>query len=326
MNSNAKLAWCAALLAAAHAAIGLAGFVAPYDYAEQHRAYPYAPPMRPRFVDAGGSFHLRPFVYALVPDGAGGYRENRASVCPVRFFTHGRLFGMDEPGALFLLGTDDNGRDVFSRLLYGGRVSLLTGLGATLLALALGLAAGTAAGYFGGWMDRLLMRGGELVLALPWLYVLLGARAFLPLRITTAQSVLLLVVIIGGIGWVRPARLVRGAALSARERGFVEAARGFGATDAYLIRRHVLPMTFGVALTQATVLIPQFMLAEVTLSFLGLGVGEPVPSWGTMLAEARQYHALVSHAWLLAPALAAIPILFGYLWLADALMERQRAQ
>lgn len=325
MNSNAKLAWCAALLGAAHAAIALAGFVAPYDYAEQHRAYPYAPPVRVRFVDSGGIFHARPFVYALSPEDSGGYQEDATRVCPIHFFVHGRLFGADGPGTLFLLGTDGNGRDVLSRLLYGGRVSLLTGLGAAFLALALGMAVGVTAGYFGGWLDGLLMRGGELVMTLPWLYVLLGARAFLPMRITTGQSILLLVIIIGGIGWVRPARLIRGAALSARESGFVEAARGFGASDAYLIRRHVLPMTFGVALTQATVLIPQFMLAEVTLSFLGLGIGEPVPSWGTMLAEARQYHALVSHTWLLAPALAAIPILFGYLWLADELMERRRA-
>ena len=122
--------------------------------------------------------------------------------------------------------------------------------------------------------------------------------------------------------WVRPARLVRGIVLSAREREFVVAARGFGAGPVYLIRRHILPLTSGVILTQATVLIPQYILAEVTLSFLGLGVGEPAPSWGNMLAEARQYHAIVSHPWLLAPGLAAIPVLVSYLLLADTLLER----
>jgi peptide/nickel transport system permease protein len=109
--------------------------------------------------------------------------------------------------------------------------------------------------------------------------------------------------------------------LSARERGFVLAARGFGASDAYLIRRHILPLTLGVVLTQATVLIPQYILAEVALSFLGLGVGEPMPSWGNMLAEAQQYHALVEHGWMLAPGLAIIPVLLGYLLLADTLLE-----
>jgi peptide/nickel transport system permease protein len=234
---------------------------------------------------------------------------------------HWRL-GARAPDAVFLLGTDAYGRDVFSRLLYGGRVSLFTGLLAAFLSLALGLALGTAAGFYGGWLDQLLMRGGELVMALPWLYLLLAVRAFLPLHITTVQAFFLLVAIIGAVGWVRPARLIRGVVLSARERGFVLAARGFGASNAYLIRRHILPLTLGVVLTQATVLIPQYILAEVALSFLGLGVGEPVPSWGNMLAEAQQYHALVEHWWMLAPGLAIIPVLLGYLLLADTLLEK----
>jgi peptide/nickel transport system permease protein len=133
------------------------------------------------------------------------------------------------------------------------------------------------------------------------------------------------VAIIGTVGWVRPARMVRGVVLSARERGFVLAARGFGASPGYLIRRHILPLTWSVVLTQATVLIPRYILAEVTLSFLGLGVGEPVPSWGNMLAEARQYHTLIAHTWMLAPGLATIPLLLGYLTLADILLERSNS-
>jgi peptide/nickel transport system permease protein len=232
------------------------------------------------------------------------------------------LVGARAPGVVFLLGTDAYGRDVFSRLLYGGRVSLFTGLLAAFLSLALGLALGTAAGFYGGWLDRLLMRAGELMMALPWLYLLLAVRAFLPLHITTVQAFFLLIAIIGGVGWVRPARLIRGVVLSARERGFVLAARGFGASDAYLIRRHILPLTLGVVLTQATVLIPQYILAEVALSFLGLGVAEPVPSWGNMLAEAQQYHSLVAHGWMLAPGFAIIPVLLAYLLLADTLLEK----
>ena len=182
---------------------------------------------------------------------------------------------------------------------------------------------GTVAGFFGGWLDALLMRGGELVMALPWLYLLLAVRALLPLHISTIQAFFLLIAIIGGVGWVRPSRLIRGVVLTARESSFVQAAQGFGAGPVYLIRRHILPATFPVALTQATVLIPQYILAEVTLSFLGLGVGQPVPSWGNMLSEARQYHALLNHPWLLAPGLAAVPILLGYLALADALTDRE---
>ncbi len=319
LTPRVKIAAALSLLAVLHAAVLLAGFLTPYGYADQHRGFPYAPPSRVHFFDAGGRFHARPFVCGLVPDGGGGYREDMTRAYPLRFGIHGRLFGVDQPGVLFLLGSDGNGRDVFSRLLYGGRISLGTGLAATLVSLTLGLALGAMAGFFGGWLDALLMRGGELVLALPWLYLLLAVRAFLPLHIGALESFALLVAILGGIGWVRPARLIRGVALSARKRGYVEAARGFGASDAYLLRRHVLPDTYGVALTQATVLIPQFVLAEVTFSFLGLGIGEPFPSWGSMLAEARQYHALVSHAWMLAPAFAAVPILLGYLIVTDSL-------
>jgi peptide/nickel transport system permease protein len=306
------------LLAAIHAAILLAGFLAPYDYAEMHRDFAYAPPTRVHFAPW-------PFVYGMAADAATGeIREDRTRVYPLHFFRRGRLFGVDEPGTIFLWGADGSGRDVFSRVWYGGRISVATGLAATMLSLALGLLWGTIAGFYGGWADRVIMRGGELFLALPWLYLLLAVRAFLPLHIGTVEAFLLMVAIVGTVGWVRPARIIRGVVLSAREQGFVLAARGFGASGPYLIRRHILPLTRSVLITQATVLVPQYILAEVTLSFLGLGVGEPVPSWGNMLAEARQYHTLVSHAWMLAPGVATIPLLWGYLMVADALLEAER--
>jgi peptide/nickel transport system permease protein len=293
-----------------HAAVLLAGFLAPYDYAEQHRDFPYAPPTPIHFAP-------RPFVYGTTLD----FQEDRQHVYPIRWFTRGRLFGVDPGGVVFLSGTDAYGRDVFSRILYGGRISIATGLIATALALGIGLIWGTAAGFWGGKMDRALMRGAELFLALPWLYLLLAVRAFLPLHISPVQAFLLMVAIIGSVGWVRPARLVRGVVLSLRERPYVEAARGFGGGALYLIRRHVLPETTGLLVTQATVLVPRYILAEVTLSFLGLGIGEPVPSWGGMLADARQYHALVSHPWMLAPGGATFLFLLVYLLLADQLME-----
>ncbi len=313
-----KLRLTLAGLALLHGAILLAPWLAPYDYAEQHRDFPYAPPSRLHWAG------LRPVVYGLVPDTGGEiYREDTSRQYPLELFIHGRLFGVAAPAVFFPWGTDSLGRDVFSRVLYGGRISLLTGLAATLLSLGLGLLWGTLAGFYGGWVDAILMRAGELFLALPWLYFLLGVRAFLPLHVSPTESFFLLAGIIGTVGWVRPARLVRGVVLSARERPFVAAARGFGASGFYLMRRHILPLTGSVVLTQATVLIPQFILAEVTLSFLGLGVGEPVPSWGNMLMEARQFHTLVSHAWMLAPGFASVPLLFGYLRLADLLLEKQ---
>jgi peptide/nickel transport system permease protein len=298
------------ILLGLHLAVLLAGFLAPYDYAEQHRDFPYAPPTPLHFAP-------RPFVYGTTLE----FQEERQHVYPIRFFTGGRLFGVDRGGVVFLAGTDGYGRDVFSRILYGGRISIANGLIATLLALGIGLVWGSASGFAGGWMDRAMMRGSELFLALPWLYLLLAVRAFLPLHISPVQAFLLMVAIIGSVGWVRPARLVRGMVLSLRERPYVEAARGFGGGPIYVIRRHILPETTGLLVTQATVLIPQYILAEVTLSFLGLGVGEPVPSWGGMLAEARQYHALVSHPWMLAPGGAIFVLLLGYLVLADRLLE-----
>ena len=298
------------ILLVLHAAILFAGFLAPYDYAEQHRDYSYAPPTPVHFGP-------RPFVYGTTID----FQEDRTHVYPIRFFTSGRLFGVDPGGVVFLAGTDAFGRDVFSRILNGGRISIATGLIATALALGIGLVWGVIAGFRGGWMDRAMMRGAELFLTLPWLYLLLAIRAFLPLHISPVEAFFLMVVIIGSVGWVRPARLVRGLVLSLRERPYVEAARGFGGSGIYLIRRHILPETTGLLVTQASILIPQYILAEVTLSFLGLGIGEPVPSWGSMLADARQYHTLVARPWMLLPGVATFLLLLGYLLLADHLLE-----
>jgi len=146
-------------------------------------------------------------------------------------------------------------------------------------------------------------------------------RAALPLHISQWEVFLLLVSVMGLIGWTRPARLIRGVVLSAKQRNFVAAARGFGASDAYLLRRHVLPQTYGVLLTQLTLLIPQYVLAEVTLTFLGLGVGEPMPSWGALLSSLQQYYVLSSYWWMFLPALFLLPLFLAFYTAADALQE-----
>jgi len=155
--------------------------------------------------------------------------------------------------------------------------------------------------------------------------LLFGMRAFLPLLVSPLKAFLIVVVAIGALGWARPARLVRGVALSAKERDFVRAARGFGASNSYILRRHILPQTTSVVLTQAAILIPQFILAEVTLSFLGLGIPEPAPSWGNLLSSLQQYSVLASYWWMYLPALAMVPFFFGYLALAGTLQEGRRA-
>jgi peptide/nickel transport system permease protein len=233
-----------------------------------------------------------------------------------------RLFGVEEPARVFLLGTDGFGRDQLSRLLHGARISLFAGLLATALSLGLGWLLGTMAGYYGRWVDSILMRSAELFLALPWLYLLFAVRAVLPLRVSSAQAFLLLVLLIGLVDWARPARLFRGLVLSARERSYVLAARGFGASDFYLIRRHIAPQTRGLLLTQAALVAPQYVLAEVTLSFLGLGVSEPTPSWGNMLASLQQYHVLVSYWWMWVPGLALLAMSLAYYALSEGLHLR----
>jgi len=319
-----------------HAIVLCAGFFAPCDPLQQDRDRPYAPPMRVHFVDTTGKFHFRPFVYLQrVKEGSfDQYEDDHATLAPVKFFVQGapyrllgvipgslHLFGV-ENASINLLGTDGYGRDVFSRVLYGGQISLFAGLLAAFISLLIGSLLGGVSGYFGGWTDAILMRFAELCLALPWLYLLFGVRAFLPLLVNPLHAFLTIVIAIGALGWARPARLVRGMALSAKERDFVRAAKGFGASHFYILRRHILPQTRSVILTQAAILIPQYILAEVTLSFLGLGIPEPAPSWGNLLSSVQQYSVLSSYWWMYLPALAMVPFFIGYLALSSSLQEK----
>lgn len=340
MTHQQKLWGALVFLVGFHAIVLFAGFFAPYSSTGQNRGFPFAPPTRLHLVDAQGHFHIRPFVYGVKNDSPSSamYEIDPAKLHPLRFFVAGptyeiagvfksriHLFGVEEHAQVFLMGTDALGRDQFSRFLYGGQISLLAGLIAAALSLLLGVAVGAIAGFYGGWIDEVLMRGGELFLALPWLYLLFAVRAALPLHISEWQVFLLLIAVIGLIGWARPARLVRGIVMTAKERNFVLAARGFGASDAYLLRRHVLPQTGGVVLTQMALLIPQYVLAEVTLTFLGLGVGEPMPSWGSLLSALQQYYVLSSYWWMVLPALLLIPLFLAFHEAADALQERWKS-
>ena len=333
-RSRRLTGWLVALVLL-HLVVACAGFFAPYDPTEQDRDNPYLPPTRLHWIDSTGHFHFRPFFngYLVREDPFEALREDTTQSRPVQFFVSGaryHLFGVLQSqvhlfGApsqrIHLLGSDAYGRDQFSRVLYGGQLSLLAGLLGTSLTLLCGALVGTAAGFYGGWRDGLLMRVAELFMTLPWLYLLFALRAFLPLTVRPHEAFLLVIAALGAVGWARPARLVRGVVLSEKERDFVRAARGFGASPAYLLRRHILPATSNVLLTQAAILVPQFVLAEMTLSFLGLGVPEPVPSWGNLLANLQQYSVLVSYWWMYLPALAIIPFFVGYQGLASALQE-----
>jgi peptide/nickel transport system permease protein len=324
-------------LAFVHVAVLLAGFFAPYDVAKQDRDLPYAPPTRLHFSDVDGQFHVVPFVCISETqrDTADDYVEDCKTVFPVHFLVRGsqytvlhlftshlHLFGVDAPAEIFLMGTDSYGRDVFSRFIYGGQVSLFAGLLATFLSLTVGALLGLVAGFYGGSIDAIVMRAAELFLAVPWLYLLFAVRAFLPLSLQPGEAFLLLAIVIGAVGWARPAKMMRAIALGARERHYVLAARLFGGSSIYVIRRHILPESYSIIATQAALLIPQYILAEVVLSFLGLGIGEPIPSWGNMLSALNQYSVLVSYWWMLSPALMLVPLFLGYLLLASGLQVR----
>ncbi len=337
MRNKRKIVVAVMFLLSLHLAILFAGFVAPQDPTAQNRDSPFVPPTRLHFVDARGHLHLRPFIYqwAARPGSLYEYEESHAQEYPLQLFAQGpeykiagwfelhtHLFGVNAPAQIFLAGSDNYGRDQFSRILFGGQISLAAGLLATAVSLFLGLLIGCVSGFYGKWIDESAMRLAELFLVLPWLYLLLAVRSFLPLHVSPAQTFLLLVAVIGSIGWARPARLIRGVVLSAKSRKYVLASRGFGASDAYILRRHVLPHTYGILLTQAALLVPQYVIAEVTLSYFGLGLSEPMPSWGNLLASLQQYNVLVSYWWMFAPAIALVLVTIGYLAVANAFHQQ----
>ncbi|MGA8555185.1 MAG: ABC transporter permease [Candidatus Acidiferrales bacterium] len=340
MRARVKLGVAIALLASIHGMILFAGFFAPEGPITQHRDMPYAPPTPIHFIDSSGNFHLRPFFFpdVLRVDSYNQYEPARNHPCSIQFVVPGveykiagllamrqHLLGAACDSPLYLMGSDAFGRDLFSRILYGGQISLLAGLLAAGMSLGMGTLLGAAAGFKGGIADGILMRLADLFVALPWLYLLLGLRAFLPLALDPRQALLLVIVVVGAVGWARPARLIRGIVLSARERNFVRAARGFGASDFYIVRRHILPETFSVILTQASLLVPQYVLAEITLSFLGLGVSPPTASWGNLLGDLQHYNVLENYWWMYLPAAAMVPFFLGYITLSAAVEDRARA-
>ncbi|HEX3118866.1 MAG TPA: ABC transporter permease [Candidatus Acidoferrum sp.] len=337
LTASAKRNTLLVLFVALHLVVIFPGFFSTQGYAEQNRDLPFSPPTRLHFVRPDGQISLRPFVYGWNEAAldTGIYEADRSQIYPLQFFVHGspytivkginastHLFGVESPGRLYLFGTDDFGRDEFSRMLYGGRISILAGWIGAAIALFTGGIVGLISGYTGRWVDSVTMRMVELFMALPWLYLLFAVRAILPLRIETTDTFILLIAIVGIIGWARPARLVRSMVLSAKERNFVLAARAMGASNTHILRKHILPQVYALLLTMAAYLVPQFILAEVTLSFLGLGIGEPVPSWGTLLAELQKYNVLVNYWWMYAPGIALVALFLIYHWASSTIQQR----
>jgi peptide/nickel transport system permease protein len=272
----------------------------------QFNTYIYAPPTPVHF---GGGAYFYPL--RIVSRLERRFEEIRDRPVRVAWFSGHLITSTDEREPLLLLGADSYGRDIFSRLLYGARASLGLAVLATLAAMVLGAAVGGVAGYAGGVVDELLSRLSDFVLVLPAIYVVLALRAVMPLVLAPREVFVLLVGIFAIVGWPVVARGVRGIVASEREREYVMAGRALGASPLRLIAIHLLPATRGYLATQATLLLPAFILAEATLSYVGLGFPDSVPTWGTMLHDASNVALLGDAPWMLAPAAAIFVVVLA---------------
>lgn len=229
------------------------------------------------------------------------------------------------PGGAFPLGTDDLGRDVTSRMLHGTRVSLATALTATVVALSIAVIVGALGALGGGTTDAALTLLTELTLAVPWLFLLLSLRAALPLDLSPTAAFGIVALLLGAVGWGGSARLIRGTVQQALHAGYVDAAVSSGATPGHIFCRHLWPDLLPVVVGQAALLLPRFVLAEVTLSFLGLGMPEPVPSLGTLIGELRSTQVLITQPWRLAPLVMLFVVTMGYNEVWERLREEARS-
>ena len=325
------------VLAAMYAGAILAGFIAPYRYDNARHDLPFHSPMfgRVHLFDEQGKLQ-RPFVYGIVPvdPQLATYRDDTSLRFPIRFFVRGEnyrilwvfnsnvhLFGVDEPGHLYLFGADQMGQDIFSRILYGAQVSLSIGIVGILISTIIGMIVGGIAGYFGGPTDFVLMRSVEVLLALPSLYFILILRQLFGSGMSSTQIYFIIVIILAFIGWATEARVIRGMVLSLKEQEYVIAARAMGFTNSRIIVRHILPNTLSFVIVTATLSVPFFILGEVALSFLGVGIQEPEASWGNMLVAAQNNRYLIDFPWVLIPGVFIFVAVMAWNFLGDGLRD-----
>jgi peptide/nickel transport system permease protein len=309
-----RLGWVLAALLSASALLAPVLATNPPD--QQFLEHTYAPPMWPRIRDEQGRWR-RPFVYPvrLVDRLELRFVEQRGEPLSLRFFANGRLVSVRQgTGPWLPLGGDALGRDVYSRLLFGARLSLGVALIATAAALLMGSAVGAVAGFAGGRTDLLLMLVADFFIVLPAIYVVLVLRATMPLILTTTQLFSATAAILALAGWPLAARGVRAVIAVEKNREYAESARSAGASGSRILLRHLLPATQGILAVQASLLLPAFVMAESTLSYVGLGFSEPSASWGGLLRDAARGRGFVEAPWLLTPALTiALSILSVHL-------------
>lgn len=316
----------AALLLALYLAAALAPWVAPYPPSQQNRDRPNSPPMRlhlnpPSLWASEGLLYAHP--QRLVDSLRRRYEVDESARIPVRFGVRGHLLAPADPDArVFLLGSDALGRDLLSRLVHGGRVSLSVGLIGVAISSLVGMTVGTIAGYVGGRTDAVLMRLCEVMMALPAFYFLLALAAVIPPGLSPAQTFLLIVALMSFIRWAGFARVVRGIVAGERDREHVQAARALGASTPRILLRHVAPAAAGYAIVASTLAIPGFILGESALSLLGLGIQEPSTSWGSLLSDAQNLTNLDRYPWILAPGVLIAVTTMAFNFVGDHLRDR----
>lgn len=319
-------------------ALLFADFIAPYTKNFSDRTMAYIPPSKIFTIDENGKFS-KPYTYNYKREFDAQelkiiYTLDRSQKHYVKFFAQGQkykflglipmkrhLVTTDESGRLYLLGTDINGRDVFSRILFGGRISMTIGFLALFVLFPIGLLYGGIAGYFGGKTDMIMMRFAEAVMSIPSFYLLIILASILPSGMTSVQRFMLIVVILALIGWAGFARVVRGMVLSIKNQEYIQAAKSIGASRLRIIVKHILPQTTSFVIVAMTLSVPSYILSESGLSFLGLGIQQPDASWGNMLKEAQEYTNIIYRPWLLTPGFLIFIAVLAFNLIGDTIRD-----
>ena len=326
-----------AVLAVFYLFAAFSEFFATHDILKHNAEFVFMRPQQIRFGDENG-WGLRPFVYDVqkVVDRKAFrrvYKEDPETRHYLRFFVHGdpyklwgiwdadlRLVGVQE-GAFYLFGTDKLGRDLYSRTVYAGRISLSIGLVGVFLSFVLGCTMGGISGYYGGKTDMVIQRGIEILISLPTIPLWMALSAALPTHWGTLKTYFAITIILSMFGWAGLARVVRGKLLELRQQDFVTAARVAGRGEGKIVALHLLPSFMSYLIVSLTLAVPYMILGETALSFLGLGLRPPVVSWGTLLQDAQNVHAVLLHPWLLIPGLFVVVAVLAFNFLGDGLRD-----
>ncbi len=314
-------------------------FFSPTDPRELNMPASFTPPQQVHFIDADGKFHPRPFTYLQTVEldpttFAPQWTEDQSQRYHLRFFvrsweykllglvrTRWHLYGVEEEGTVYLLGTDKFGRDLWGRACRAGRISLSISLIATFISVAVGSVLGVVSAYYGGGIDNVLQRFIEFVQSFPQLPLWMSLAAIIPRTWGSFRIFVIMAFIFALLGWTVLAREVRGKVMALRETDFILAAKEMGASDARIIFRHLYPNSLSHIIVILTLTIPDIILAEAFLSFLGIGIQEPLTSWGLLMHDAQNLQTLGTHPWIMTPVIFIIVAVLGFNFLGDGLRD-----